>query len=209
MPPTVIPSIPDVANRNPVKVPAWGTPMLLVAAPAGIAALTPASTVISAGHTATFVASEDVNAMAQANHATAVDKGVVLFTMGTATEPSRPVNETGLRMHAATGNVNTQSQSAATKLTADQRVSVSSTHGMVLVAAPEHVLLTAAGAGIEINSEGITITAPGKVEFKASMKELTGPASAGASLSLQSGDLKGCAMKLAAATAAGAAFVQR
>jgi type VI secretion system secreted protein VgrG len=55
---------------------------------------------------------------------------------------------------------------------------------MVKIAAPKHVLLTAAGAAIEIKGGNITLKGPGKVEFKASMKELAGPGSAEATLSL-------------------------
>jgi type VI secretion system secreted protein VgrG len=73
---------------------------------------------------------------------------------------------------------------AATKVTADKAINVSSTQAMVLVTAPKHVLLTAAGAAIRIEGGNITLTAPGKVEFKASMKELAGGGSASASIRL-------------------------
>ncbi|MBK1715985.1 hypothetical protein CKO43_24895 [Rubrivivax gelatinosus] len=51
---------------------------------------------------------------------------------------------------------------------------------MVKVAAPQHILLTAAGAAIRIEGGNITLSAPGKVEFRASQKELGGPRSASA-----------------------------
>jgi type VI secretion system secreted protein VgrG len=63
----------------------------------------------------------------------------------------------------------------------------------VQITAPKHVLLTAAGAAIEIKGGNITLKGPGKVEFKASMKELKGPASASQSLELKKpGELKAC-----------------
>ena len=68
--------------------------------------------------------------------------------------------------------MNTQSQQGATRLTADKAVSVASTTGMVKVTAPKHILLTAAGAAIRIEGGNITLSGPGKVEFRAGMKEL-------------------------------------
>ena len=74
--------------------------------------------------------------------------------------------------------MNTQSQSGATKLTADKAIEVASTTGMVRIAAPSHILLTAAGAAIDIQPGSITLKGPGMIEFRAGMKVLTGGASA-------------------------------
>lgn len=160
------------------QVTAWSRPDLVIAAPAGIAAFTPAAMVAAAGATATSVAGQDMQFTAQANHAWAVKSGLVFYTYGKATDAGKPNQETGIALHAATGNVNTQSQSGATRLTADKKVEVFSTGGMVRVTAPERILLTAAGAAIDIQPGSITLKAPGKIEFKASLKELTGPGSA-------------------------------
>ena len=81
--------------------------------------------------------------------------------------------------------MNTQSQSGATKLTADKAIEVASTTGMVRIAAPSHILLTAAGAAIDIQPGSITLKGPGMIEFRAGMKVLTGPGSASASLELK------------------------
>ena len=53
---------------------------------------------------------------------------------------------------------------------------------MVKIAAPQHILLTAAGAAIDMQPGSITLKGPGAIEFKASMKELTGGAAATAHL---------------------------
>ena len=160
------------------QVTAWSRPDLVIAAPAGIAAFTPATLIASAGNTATIVAGQDLQLAAQANHAWSVKSGLVFYTYGKATDAAKPNQETGIAMHAATGNVNTQSQSGATRLTADKKVEVFSTGGMVRVTAPEHILLTAAGAAIDIQPDSITLKGPGRIEFKASMKELTGAGTA-------------------------------
>lgn len=155
-------------------IPTLARPDIVLAAPAGIAAMTPAHTLASAGGTASFVAGQDLQHMAQENSSTAVKDGLVFFTYGQAQNPDKPNTETGIQFHAATGNVNTQSQSGATKITADKAVSVASTTGMVKVTAPQHVLLTAAGAAIRIEGGNITLSGPGSVEFRAGMKELGG-----------------------------------
>jgi len=181
---------------------------LVVAAPGGVAVVTPGNTLVSAGNTISMVASQDLHAAAQANHVTAAAYGIVLYTYGKAQNASKPNTETGIKLHSASGSVNTQSQSASTRLTADKSVEVSSTTAMVKIAAPQHVLLTAAGAALHIEGGNITLKGPGKIEFKAAMKELTGPGSASASLSLpEAGEVARCALKSKSAAEAGAGKV--
>ena len=117
----------------------------------------------------------------QGNSASAIKNGQVFYTYGKASNPDKPNTETGISFHAASGNVNTQSQSGATRLTADKAIEVASTTGMVRIAAPNHILLTAAGAAIDIQPGSITLKGPGMIEFRAGMKVLTGPGSASTS----------------------------
>jgi type VI secretion system secreted protein VgrG len=187
---------------------AWSRPDLVLASPSGIAAFTPAASVLSAGNTLSWVAGQDLQQVAQGNYAVAVKSGLVFYTYGKATNTAKPNTETGIKLHAASGNVNTQSQSGATRITADKAVDVSSTSGMVKITAPKHILLTAAGAAIDMQPGSITLKGPGKVEFKASMKVLTSPGSASQSVSLgRAGNLKGCAERLKAASKSGGAIV--
>jgi len=188
---------------------AWARPDMVTAAPGGIGMYTPASTLISAGRTMAVVAGQDLHAITQANHATAVAKGVVFYTYGKATDPNKPNQETGIKLHAASGSVSTQSQSGATKLTASKSVEVGSTTAKVRVTAPQHVLLTAAGAALRIEGGDITISGPGKVEFKAAMKELTSGASANASTKLPAAAaLDECGLPLETAAANSASSVK-
>lgn len=185
-----------------------GRPDLVIAAPGGIAAHTPAGTVASAGHTASVVAGQDLQLLAQGLSATAVIKGLVFYTYGKAQNAQKPNQETGIRLHAASGSVSVQSLSAATHLTADKKIDVASTQASVKVSAPQHILLTAAGAAIRIEGGNITLSGPGKVEFKAGMKELTGPQSASPSLELKKpAELKGCSKAMLAAAAQQSATV--
>jgi type VI secretion system secreted protein VgrG len=181
----------------------------VTAAPGGIGTYTPASTLVSAGRTMVVVAGQDVQAIAQANHATSVAKGVVFYTYGKATDPNKPNQETGIKLHAASGSVYSESKSGATKLSASKSVEVSSTTAKVRVTAPLHVLLTAAGAALRIEGGDITISGPGKVEFKAAMKELTSGGSANASVKLAAAvALDECGLPLQAAAANGASSVK-
>ncbi|HSW04163.1 type VI secretion system Vgr family protein [Aquabacterium sp.] len=151
-------------------VPAWGRPDLVTAAPAGIGAFTPASTLLTAGASVTLSAAQDIQSIAQAHHATAVKDALILYTHGVAQNPAKPNQEVGLRLHAASGNVQTQSQTGATRIAADQRVHVVTTNGKLTLAAPQHLLLAAAGAAIRMEGGNISCAGPGSVLYKASQK---------------------------------------
>ncbi|MCW7537333.1 type VI secretion system tip protein TssI/VgrG [Aquabacterium sp. A7-Y] len=187
---------------------AWGRPDLVASAPAGIGLFTPANTVMTAGNTASWVAGQDLTHNAQRHYSLAVKGGIGWFTYGKASNASKPNQETGIQLHAASGKVSSQSQSAATKLTADKTVEVSSTHAAIQMGAPVHILLTAGGSAVRIEGGNITLTTPGAARFKAGMKELTGPASASTDLSLPTPkNVPPCSQLEAQAAANGAAFL--
>ena len=156
-------------------VPAWGRADLLTAAPAGIGTFTPANTILTANQTVTISAGQDIQQLAQANHATAVKDAAVLYTYGKAQNPTKPNKETGIKLHAATGNVQTQSQTGATKIAAQKRIHVRSTHGKITIAAPKHVQFFAAGAAIRLEGGKVSNTGPGSVLYKASLKIFNSP----------------------------------
>jgi type VI secretion system secreted protein VgrG len=158
------------------KVPAWTEPQLQLSSLAGIVALTPADAMIAAGDTSSLTAGQDINFAAQGSSFYGVKAGISLFTYGKASAKDKPNGETGIKLHAASGKVSSQSQSDETRFTADKTITVASITKDVAVAAKEHVLLTAQGGYIRIEGGDISIHAPGKVEFKASKKELVGPA---------------------------------
>ncbi|WP_229262908.1 type VI secretion system Vgr family protein [Duganella radicis] len=155
---------------------AFATAMLQLSTPSGIAAATPSSAVLAAGASSSLVAGQDINLLTQANSLHAVRDGVSLFTYGKATAAEKPNQETGIRLHAASGKFSSQSQNDATSLTADRTITVASVTKEVRVAAREHVMLTAQGAWIKLAGGNIEVHGPGTMTFKASMKELTGPA---------------------------------
>jgi type VI secretion system secreted protein VgrG len=155
---------------------AWAEPQLQLSSLAGIVATTPADAIIAAGDTSSITAGQDINFAAQGSSFYGVKDGISLFTYGKAGAKDKPNQETGIKLHAASGKVSSQSQSDETRVTADKTITVASITKGVAVAAKEHVLLTAQGGYIRIEGGNIMLHAPGKVELKASMKELAGPA---------------------------------
>jgi len=184
---------------------AYGEPQLQLSSPSGIVAATSADVVLAAGTTGSISAGQDINLIAQANASAAVVGGINLFTYGKASNKTKPNQEVGLKLHAASGKVSSQSQSGTTSLVADKAVTVASVTKSVAISAPKkHVLLTAQGAYIKLEGGNIEVHAPGKVDFKASKKELAGPQSASGEKTMpKPGDLKLCEFRAAGAAAAG------
>jgi type VI secretion system secreted protein VgrG len=192
------------------QVTAYNEPQLQLSSLAGIVASTPADVIFAAGDTTSITAGQDINFAAQGNSFHGVKAGISLFTYGKASAKDKPNQETGIKLHAASGKVSSQSPSDETRITADKTITVASITKSIAVTAKEHVLLTAQGAYLKLEGGNIMIHAPGKVEFKASMKELAGPSSVSSERPVfKTGELKGCAMKLAAATEVGGASGKR
>ncbi|WP_051453124.1 type VI secretion system Vgr family protein [Dechloromonas agitata] len=160
------------------SIPAWSEPRLQLNAPAGIAQLTPQDQILAAGKHLTIATGQDTNLIAQGNHSLAVKNGLALYTVGKAGDKQKPNQETGIHLHAASGSVSLQSQSGKTTAAADKKVTLASTTGNLNASAKQKILATAQGAYLKIEGGSIELHAPGKVEFKASQKSWTGPASA-------------------------------
>jgi type VI secretion system secreted protein VgrG len=154
---------------------AYDAPQLQLSAPAGIAVTTPASAVMRAGASSSISAAQDINFMAQGCSLHAVKDGISLFTYGKTGSANKPNQETGIKLHAASGKVSVQSQSGPTTVTADKAITVVSVGKSVTVAARQHLMLAAQGAYLKLEGGNIMLHGPGTTSFKASMKELTGP----------------------------------
>jgi Rhs element Vgr protein len=163
------------SNGAQRSVTAYSQPHLQLSSPAGILMSTAADAVLAASRTTSITAGQDTNLLASGNSSHAVKEGISLFTYGKASAKDKPNQETGVRLHAASGKVSSQSHSGATRLTADKMVTVASINKNIRIAAPKHVLLTAQGAVLKLEGGNIMLHAPGKVDFKASAKELAGP----------------------------------
>lgn len=143
---------------------------------------TPAHTVVAAGQHLTATTEQDTHLLAQRHHAWAVKDGIGLFTHGQATDTQasgqHPVTDTGIRLHAASGNVSVQAQSAALNLTAKQAVDLQSTQASVHISAPQRIVLNGAGSYLLIDGGNIELGTSGPAQFKAAAKELAGGSSA-------------------------------
>ncbi len=187
------------------SIPAMDRPELVLSAAADIASLTPASTVVSTGQHATLTTGQDTNLLAQRHSAWAVKDGISLFTRGEAKDGQRAVQDAGMKLHAASGNVNTQAQSGPFTLTAQKAIDLQSTAANIVITAPSKIMLNGGGGYIKIEGGNIEIGTGGPSSFKASMKELTGGGSASASLSLKkAGKLADCPSATSAAAGRGA-----
>jgi len=164
------------AGEHANSVTAFNQPHLQLSAPAGIAAVTPASAVMFASANTSLAAGRDINFAAQGSWSNAFKDGITLFAYGKADAGDKPNQETGIAMHAASGKASVQSQLGMTKLTAAKQVTVASVAKGVTVAAKQHVMLTAQGAYLKLEGGNIMLHGPGKMSFKATSKELAGPA---------------------------------
>ena len=181
------------AESGAASVSAYSEPQLQLSSPSGIVATTPGSMILNAGATTSISAGQDINFAVQGNCIQSAKAGISIFTYGKATNPEKPNKETGIKLHAASGKLSCQSQSAETRITADKMVTVASVTQSVSVTAKTHVLMTAQGAYLKIEGGNIMLHAPGKIEFKASQKELAGPKSINQpERTLPKGAIKGC-----------------
>lgn len=161
-----------LSTRASTGAAAFDAPLLQIDSPAGIVAATPASAVLTSNDASSATANRDINFASQANLLHSATTGISLFTYGKAADKEKPNQETGMHLHSASGKFSSQSQDGATTMTSDKAVTFASINDEITVAAKQHILLTTQGAAIRIEGGNITLNAPGKVEFKASMKEL-------------------------------------
>lgn len=152
---------------------AYSDPAMILTSPAGIAAVTSANAVLNANETLSLIA-QDIDVAVQENFSAAVKDGISLYTYGKASQPSKPNQETGIKLHAAHGQVEIEAQSAKLHAAAERDVTIAS-NANIDIAAPNHVLLNSGGAYIKLAGGNIEVHAPGKVTFKAGMKVWTGP----------------------------------
>lgn len=133
---------------------------------------------------ATISTPTDANLLSQRHTAWAVKDGISLFTRGETKDSKHPVQDVGMKLHAASGNVNTQAQSGSIIVTAAKAIDIQSTTANITISAPSSLMLNGSGGYIKINGGDIEIGTSGAASFKASMKELAGGGSSSDSLSL-------------------------
>jgi type VI secretion system secreted protein VgrG len=194
-------------NAGAGEASAFSEPQLQLSSPSGIAAVTPASAIFAAGNTSAVSAGHDINFAVQGNMHHLATAGIGLFTYGKADSASKPNQETGIALHAASGKLSAQSATGETRLTSAKLMTVASTTKDVQITAKDYVMLTSQGAYLKLQGGNIDIHGPGAMVFKASMKELTGPQSVSNQLkSPPQGVFKGCAEAVTDAAGSGGAL---
>ncbi|MEZ0470329.1 type VI secretion system Vgr family protein [Luteimonas salinilitoris] len=191
------------------EAPGWSAPQLVAASPEGLLSLTPADQAWISGTQTSLIAGSDLDWASQAGTVIASAGGIALFTQGGEAPRGKPNQEKGIALHAAQGKVSARAHKNQAKVAAKASITVASTQADVEISSPsKHVLLTAAGAYLKLEGGDIELGAPGKIEFKASSKEWTSPASASAKPpAFGEADPKFCELDAKRADAYGGAMV--
>ena len=127
----------DGTQSSALTLGAGGSATLQATLSAGGDVTAIASAYGGAGGGSTLTAGQDTNLLAQRHQAWAVKDGISLFTRGEAKDEQRAVKDTGVKLHAASGNVNTQAQSGPFTLTALKSVDLQSTAADIVISAPK------------------------------------------------------------------------
>ncbi|MDK1234754.1 type VI secretion system Vgr family protein [Cronobacter turicensis] len=129
---------------------------LLASAPAGIGLVTPKNIQLSAGHTLTATAGENVDMSIMKKFTVAAGEAISLFTQ-----------RMGIKLFAARGKVDIQAQTDAMRLQSDKAMNINSVSGEIVLNAAQGITLTSkGGAYIKIKDGAIEIGAPGKIDLK-------------------------------------------
>ncbi|MEL7724212.1 type VI secretion system tip protein TssI/VgrG, partial [Achromobacter sp. JD-1] len=138
-----------------------------LSAPAGIAAATPASIVMTAG--------AHIDSIAQQHQQISAGEKVVINAGGDLGLFSQSGN---LRHIAHQGELLLQAQHNAIRIQADQSAEITSSKQHVLIAADKHITLLCGGAYIKMADGNIELGMPGKLTVKAAQHNFVGPNSA-------------------------------
>ncbi|WP_370682135.1 type VI secretion system Vgr family protein [Comamonas sp. GB3 AK4-5] len=188
-------------------VTAYGEAHLQLSAPQGIALATPTQAVVVSGSTSSLTGGQDIEVIAQGQLSLAAAKGLSLYTVGNEAPANDPNTERGIKLHAAAGSVEVQSQQGESKIAAQQSVTFASATQGASVLAAKHLLLTASGAYVRLEGSGIQIHAPGAVTFRAGAHNFVGPGASSVEAALSGSEMRGCEPQLAQTAVFGAGML--
>lgn len=175
---------------------AWQQPMLVLHAGAGLQSLTPQSQIWVAGTHAIFNAGADLNLITQGKGQFIAGQGLALYTQGDKPKGG-PQQQTGIALHAASGQVRLQAQTDKAQLIAKRSVMLASTQAGAHVQGKIHLLLTAQDAAVRLEGGCIDIRGPGVMALKAQVHKWEGPIAAqGLAKPVNKDELKLCSLKM-------------
>ncbi|BAK76211.1 type VI secretion system Vgr family protein [Pseudogulbenkiania sp. NH8B] len=145
-------------------------PLMVLSAPAGLAATTDNSLTLAAGTNIDQIAQRDTQQTSGRRWLHNVGQHISLFVAGVKDAVS-------LKLIAAKGKVQVQAQSDAMELTADKDVTVASCKDSITIAAKEEILLNVGGgAYIRMSGGNIEVHCSGTVSVKGENHVMSGPA---------------------------------
>lgn len=153
------------------KAKAFKEALLILASPSDIALTTPKNIHSHAGENITQSASQSINQAAGKNYTVVAGQGISLYTA-----------DHGAKLFTAKGKVQLQAQSDAMELIASLGLKIISTQDSVEITASKNITLTAGGSQIKIGGDGITLTSPSPINYKAAQHVFAGGASVNAQL---------------------------
>ncbi|MEQ5841058.1 type VI secretion system tip protein VgrG [Paraburkholderia acidicola] len=145
---------------------AFSQPVMLFAAPAGIALSTQKSAHIGTDQHINLVSGQSTHIATGKSLVASITDRLSLF-----------VQNAGMKLFAAKGKIQVQAHADNVELTAQKSLVLVSATEKVQAAAQQEILLTAGGAYIRVKDGNIEIHAPGKVDVKGAQHAFAGPAS--------------------------------
>ncbi|SIO64538.1 type VI secretion system Vgr family protein [Paraburkholderia phenazinium] len=145
---------------------AFSQPVMLFAAPAGIALSTQKSAHIGTDQHINLVSGQSTHIATGKSLIASAGQKLSLF-----------VQNAGMKLFAAKGKVEVQARADNVELSAQKSLLLASVTEKVVMAAKDEVLLTSGGGYIRIKDGNIEIHAPGKLDFKGSQHSFAGPVS--------------------------------
>ncbi|CAG9233209.1 VgrG protein [Burkholderia gladioli] len=142
------------------------SPVMLIAAPAGIALSTQDSVHVSSEHQTNIISGQSTFISSGKSLVASVAEKISLF-----------VQNAGMKLFAAKGKVEIQAHADNVEVTAQKSVKVLSATESVEAVAKQEILLTSGGAYIRLSGGNIEIHAPGKIDIKGATHNFSGPTS--------------------------------
>ncbi|KUZ65415.1 type VI secretion protein ImpA [Burkholderia ubonensis] len=145
---------------------AFKEPVMLFGSPAGIALSTQQSTHVAADQHVNLVSGQSMHIASGKSLVASVKQKLSLF-----------VQNAGMKLFAAKGDVEIQAQNDNIEMLAQKTVKLLSATATLEGVAKQEILLTSGGAYIRIKDGNIEIHAPGKVDVKGGEHAFSGPTS--------------------------------
>ena len=144
-------------------------PIMVLSAPAGIAAASGQNVTMAAGTNLDLVAQRDTNQTTGRRWLHNVGQHVSLFVNGVK-------DKIAMKLITAQGKMLLQAQSDSIEAMADKDFMITACKGKIVITGKEEILLTSGGGYIRIKDGNIDIHCPGVLSSKAADHKLSGPA---------------------------------